>query len=72
MASFICMGCDLYKPKNPRLLSRECAAFATCTECDCCGARIPPLPRNDPSRFSPADIQGKNTEPQALAEVEGY
>lgn len=72
MASTICMGCELYKPRNPRLLGRDCAAFATCTEGDCCGARIPPLPRDDASWFSPADTQGKNTEPQALAEVEGY
>ncbi|MEA5145636.1 MAG: hypothetical protein VB041_06350 [Candidatus Limiplasma sp.] len=72
MASFICRGCELYKPKNPRLLGRECAALTKCTEDDCCGIRIPPLPRDDPSRFSPADMPSKNTEPQALAEVEGY
>lgn len=43
MASPICKGCDLYKPQVDRLRDRECAAFFTCTESDCCGARSPAL-----------------------------
>lgn len=72
MASMICKGCDLYKPQNPRLHGRECAAFGTCTESNLCGIRIPPLPRDDPGRDSRLSAQSQNTEPQALAEVEGH
>ena len=68
MASSICTGCDLYRPKNPRLHGRECAALTKCTENDCCGMRIPPLPKNYPGRFAQPDVPRNNTEPQAIAE----
>ena len=72
MAAEICRGCDYYKPKDYRLIGRECAPFITCTENDWCGTRIPPLPKDYPGRFAPVHDPSKNKETQAIAEVEEH